>query len=239
MSQGNDSFRERWKKFIIRNRAQETAWAVIAIIAGILFLVMPGHMETVIGRIIGIFLMLAGIGSVVTGVRSVIPSDRYLCDAVGGLMILFGLIMMIDPQGILAVIMVLIAIFLFISAVQQIVRAMDLKDAGFDRWQISLLSGIISLLLGLLVMLHPFATVGIVAGISCLYFGITKLIVTSDISKKAKDVGDVIGDFVDDVNGDMFDSTASEEEDDVVDGTASGDDDNVIDSTATEEDEDN
>ena len=154
-------------------------------------------------------------------------------------MILFGLIMMIDPQGILAVIMVLIAIFLFISAVQQIVRAMDLKDAGFDRWQISLLSGIISLLLGLLVMLHPFATVGIVAGISCLYFGITKLIVTSDISKKAKDVGDVIGDFVDEVNGDMFDSTASEEEDDVVDGTASGDDDNVIDSTATEEDEDN
>ncbi|MGI6051065.1 MAG: HdeD family acid-resistance protein [Bilifractor sp.] len=210
MASGNGSFRDQWKRYMLRHKVQSVIASVIAIILGIMFIFWPNSTISVMLRIFAVFMILAGIEFLVSSGRAVTGMERNFTGVAGGLCLIFGLLILINPVFFLDFAMTLLGISLFVYAIEAIVGSGDMREAGLGGWQTTLASGIISLIIGILAIVHPFSTIGIIAGISCIYAGVTSLAMTRQVGRFERTVDD----FMDSADGDVIDSTATEEDED-------------------------
>lgn len=198
--------RDGWHGYLQRNKMRMTILAVIEIVIGVLFLVWPSDTEAVILRIFGAGLAAGGIFFLVGGSAAVLPMERYMSGVLGGINILFGILLLINPIGFIVFAMVIVGLILMVYGIMGIVSAFDIRSMGSGAWTGVLAAGIIALILGILAMAHPVNMIGIIAGIALLYVGVTMLIAVHRLS----DFGKSARDFMDDHNDDVIDTTGVE-----------------------------
>jgi len=198
--------RDEWHGYLQRNKMRMTILAVIEIVIGVLFLVWPSDTEAVILRIFGAGLAAGGIFFLVGGSAAVLPMERYMSGVLGGINILFGILLLINPIGFIVFAMVIVGLILMVYGIMGIVSAFDIRSMGSGAWTGVLAAGIIALILGILAMAHPVNMIGIIAGIALLYVGVTMLIAVHRLS----DFGKSARDFMDDHNDDVIDTTGVE-----------------------------
>ena len=198
--------RDGWHGYLQRNKMRMTILAVIEIVIGVLFLVWPSDTEAVILRIFGAGLAAGGIFFLVGGSAAVLPMERYMSGVLGGINILFGILLLINPIGFIVFAMVIVGLILMVYGIMGIVSAFDIRSMGSGAWTGVLAAGIIALILGILSMAHPVNMIGIIVGIALLYVGVTMLIAVHRLS----DFGKSARDFMDDHNDDVIDTTGVE-----------------------------
>lgn len=198
--------RDEWHGYLQRNKMRMTILAVIEIVIGVLFLVWPSDTEAVILRIFGAGLAAGGIFFLVGGSAAVLPMERYMSGVLGGINILFGILLLINPIGFIVFAMVIVGLILMVYGIMGIVSAFDIRSMGSGAWTGVLAAGIIALILGILAMAHPVNMIGIIVGIALLYVGVTMLIAVHRLS----DFGKSARDFMDDHNDDVIDTTGVE-----------------------------
>lgn len=198
--------RDEWHGYLQRNKMRMTILAVIEIVIGVLFLVWPSDTEAVILRIFGAGLAAGGIFFLVGGSAAVLPMERYMSGVLGGINILFGILLLINPIGFIVFAMVIVGLILMVYGIMGIVSAFDIRSMGSGAWTGVLAAGIIALILGILSMAHPVNMIGIIVGIALLYVGVTMLIAVHRLS----DFGKSARDFMDDHNDDVIDTTGVE-----------------------------
>lgn len=198
--------RDGWHGYLQRNKMRMTILAVIEIVIGVLFLVWPSDTEAVILRIFGAGLAAGGIFFLVGGSAAVLPMERYMSGVLGGINILFGILLLINPIGFIVFAMVIVGLILMVYGIMGIVSAFDIRSMGSGAWTGVLAAGIIALILGILAMAHPVNMIGIIVGIALLYVGVTMLIAVHRLS----DFGKSARDFMDDHNDDVIDTTGVE-----------------------------
>ncbi len=198
--------RDEWRGYLQRNKMRMTILAVIEIVIGVLFLVWPSDTEAVILRIFGAGLAAGGIFFLVGGSAAVLPMERYMSGVFGGINILFGILLLINPIGFIVFAMVIVGLILMVYGIMGIVSAFDIRSMGSGAWTGVLAAGIMALILGILAMAHPVNMIGIIAGIALLYVGVTMLIAVHRLS----DFGKSARDFMDDHNDDVIDTTGVE-----------------------------
>lgn len=198
--------RDGWHGYLQRNKMRMTILAVIEIVIGVLFLVWPSDTEAVILRIFGAGLAAGGIFFLVGGSAAVLPMERYMSGVFGGINILFGILLLINPIGFIVFAMVIVGLILMVYGIMGIVSAFDIRSMGSGAWTGVLAAGIIALILGILAMAHPVNMIGIIVGIALLYVGVTMLIAVHRLS----DFGKSARDFMDDHNDDVIDTTGVE-----------------------------
>lgn len=198
--------RDEWHGYLQRNKMRMTILAVIEIVIGVLFLVWPSDTEAVILRIFGAGLAAGGLFFLVGGSAAVLPMERYMSGVLGGINILFGILLLINPIGFIVFAMVIVGLILMVYGIIGIVSAFDIRSMGSGAWTGVLAAGIIALILGILAMAHPVNMIGIIVGIALLYVGVTMLIAVHRLS----DFGKSARDFMDDHNDDVIDTTGVE-----------------------------
>lgn len=125
---------------------------------GVCLLVWPGVSAAVICMILGVLAIVYG----------VVRLAGYFCDdlyrlafqfdlAVGILSILVGCVLLFRSDRVLSALPVVLGTFLLVDSVLRLQTAIDAKHFGMRKWWIILLAAVLGAVLGVLLILRPFA----------------------------------------------------------------------------------
>ena len=162
--------------------------AVAAIGIG-LVLVFGSNAPTAVVKIIAVFLMIAGVASLVYGLIKNKENGMYQVLIINAVLdILLGLLLFFNPQWVAGFIVSIIGIVLILfGALQLLVLAstMSLLGAGFS----SLILSICAIVGGAFLMFNPFSVkvMRIIAGFFLVLYGVSELISTWKVVRARKE----------------------------------------------------
>lgn len=161
-------------------------WLVTGIVLTIFGLVLlESPVVTTIASVFvfGWLLILGGLIHIVSAILDRHSHNFWLHLAISSLAIVFGLLMLLNPKVTLVTLTLLIAAFFFSNGIFRILGSLITRFKG---WGWYFVNGLISLLLGILIIIHWPASslwvIGLFIGIDFLFIGIS-LIITS-LSKR-------------------------------------------------------
>lgn len=151
---------------------------VIAILIGLAFLLRPSTSVVALVFLFGVYAFTSGLIAIVTAIRSAESHTSWLPLLFDGLIgVAVGLITFFWP-GITALsILYLIAIWAVLIGIFQIVEAFS-AFGGVAGTGLMLISGLLSIALGIIFFVHPFKGIAAmiwVLGIYALIFGVTQI----------------------------------------------------------------
>jgi uncharacterized membrane protein HdeD (DUF308 family) len=154
-------------------------FGIVEIIIGVLAITTPLMAGLAITMMVGILLLLAGLSRIIGAVKAASWGAGILGLLVGILALVGGIIMLARPGAGLAWITWLLSLYFFVVGLSGI--ALGLKLRPETGWGWRTFNGILSLLLGILIMRSwPFSgawAVGVLVGIHFLSSGWTMLVV--------------------------------------------------------------
>ena len=163
--------------------------AALCIVAGLVMLLWPVAVLDSVCYTLGGIAIASG---VIRMVRYFKQDHTYpvifQSDLIVGLFSLgLGIFMVTNPQTVVGMIPTLFAIVMIGFGIANILRSVDAKKAGFAQWGVLLALAIVSLLLGYVILLAPFATMSLTVAVigGCLiYEGVTDMIAVLLVGKR-------------------------------------------------------
>ncbi len=168
-----------------------TLSALLSVVIGILLIVYPETVVTVIARVIAIVLAVSGLALFVPQLLE--PVKNYLAIIVSLLVILIGVWMFFRPEMMASLIPIAIGVLLVVHGVQDITLGFEAKQNRADNWWSILLMAALNLILGILCICNAFGLVKvtmILIGIMLVYDGLTGIFIVHKVNKAARDVVD-------------------------------------------------
>lgn len=171
-------------------KVQEIGDAVALLICGLVLLLMPELTLVTIANVIGILVIMIGAFFLIGYfLRKELAAGNN--DLIKGLVIVcIGIFICVKSELVVSVLPVVLGIGVVLSGILKLQHAFDLKRMGFDTWVRIGLTAAVNIFIGLIVILNPFSTVAWLmrlVGIGFLFSGVTDLITTIYVSKKASE----------------------------------------------------
>ena len=140
------------------NRGNTVA-ALIFLVLGLFLIIFPEVSSSVLCYLVFAALLLDGLRHVICYFRGQ-PSEALAGYdlALGACEILLSLFVLIRSNVMLSLLPICLGAALVVSGVIRLQRAFDLHRAGFPAWRTVLILGAVVALLGLLMLINPFAT---------------------------------------------------------------------------------
>ena len=160
-------FSKKWKWMIFRG--------IISIIFGIVIVIYPFTAATMLAIFFGAYAFVDGIFAIVSIITSRAARAHfwsYLIEGIAG--IIAGIITFFLPEITLFGLVILISVWAFITGIFEIIAAIKLRKI-IDGEFLMIISGLLSVVFGVLVFLRPFAGMVVIIyliGIYAVMFGI-------------------------------------------------------------------
>lgn len=174
------------KKFFTKLKWENIIAAILAIVVGVLFIILPKDSADVLCLIAGILLIFAGSFTLVAYIFSGFFLGAHLL-IVGIMLILLGTFCLANPENIMEVLTVLFGLYIVIDGTTSIVDSVYCAKAKINGWGLLLVLAILSIGLGTAVMFSTFDTIMIFAGCSLIIDGVCDIIETIVFSHKIKE----------------------------------------------------
>lgn len=174
------------KKFFTKLKWENIIAAILAIVVGVLFIILPKDSADVLCLIAGILLIFAGSFTLVAYIFSGFFLGAHLL-IVGIMLILLGTFCLANPENIMEVLTVLFGLYIVIDGTTSIVDSVYCAKAKIKGWGLLLVLAILSIGLGTAVMFSTFDTIMIFAGCSLIIDGVCNIIETIVFSHKIKE----------------------------------------------------
>lgn len=174
------------KKFFTKLKWENIIAAILAIVVGVLFIILPKDSADVLCLIAGILLIFAGAFTLVAYIFSGFFLGAHLL-IVGIMLILLGTFCLANPENIMEVLTVLFGLYIVIDGATSIVDSVYCAKAKIKGWGLLLVLAILSIGLGTAVMFSTFDTIMIFAGCSLIIDGVCDIIETIVFSHKIKE----------------------------------------------------
>lgn len=174
------------KKFFTKLKWENIIAAILAIVVGVLFIILPKDSADVLCLIAGILLIFAGSFTLVAYIFSGFFLGAHLL-IVGIMLILLGTFCLANPENIMEVLTVLFGLYIVIDGTTSIVDSVYCAKAKIKGWGLLLVLSILSIGLGTAVMFSTFDTIMIFAGCSLIIDGVCDIIETIVFSHKIKE----------------------------------------------------
>lgn len=171
-------------------RINITVAALISIIIGLLLLIFPAQSISTIGKVIAIFIILAGLA--VVG-QMVMSGMNVMGIVVGAVIAIIGFWIFLSPAAILTIIPIAIGVMLVVHGVQDLSMAIETANAKADRAWISFILAVINIVLGFVCIANAFGFVNLafrIIGIMLIYDGLVDLGIVHKVRKSTKGVVD-------------------------------------------------
>ncbi len=167
-----------------------TTISVILLAVGIIFITVPALTVKTIGVIAGITMLVFGILKLAGGVSGdAYRAFRFDREA-GILMIIIGAIILLNPEGLMTFICVIIGISVLVDGICKIRTAMDSKTLGVKSWWVVLVFAVVTILVGITLVFDSARSAQLLTvflGISLASEGILNLITVFATAKIMKD----------------------------------------------------
>lgn len=144
--------------------------AGVALLLGIVLLVFPGFVAGSLVMIVGAAILLAGIASIVQFFRY--KNDTMLISGIIGTLV--GLILLFRPGFVLAYVMIVLALVLFIFAVEEIIKLAKMKA----KWSFFILPAVLAVL-GVVILCQPVSAMKLAVelfGIAVIVYAVSEFI---------------------------------------------------------------
>lgn len=155
---------------------------VILIFTGFIAIIMPSVIALTFELFLGILLLVSGIVQGVTCIKSKATWSFYLSPL---LCFIIALLMIFNPlKGAIAISMIL-AVFLIIEGIIELFISIQFRT--FKNWIFLLLSGIISVTLGIMILTNPklgILFLGVLIGLNLISYGISMLSISIGAKKE-------------------------------------------------------
>jgi len=141
---------------------------ILSIIIGGALLLWPGKTLTVVGFLIGLWMLFAGIMRFLIALFGGDTDGRWVILFVGIVGIVLGIVVMRNPTETVAIIVVIAAIFWIISGLVDIFQG--ISDDGMENRGWVIFGGVVAALAGAIVLLWPSASLLVLAVIAGVFF---------------------------------------------------------------------
>lgn len=132
--------------------------ALLTIIMGIVLLLLPNATNKVVGIIVGIIFLIEGINSVYKYFHREGAKLYNLNLIFGVLYALLGVVIILYPFTVVEFVTVCLGIYMIINGASKVNYALWLKKGNEESWLITLATGILIAIVGILVIFNPFAS---------------------------------------------------------------------------------
>jgi uncharacterized membrane protein HdeD (DUF308 family) len=141
---------------------------IVAILIGAALLFWPGKTLTVVGFLVGFWMLFFGIMRFLIALFGGDTDGRWVLMIVGVVGIALGIVVMRNPSETIAVIILIAAIFWIVSGLVDIFRGIGDGDMENRGWVIA--GGALAVAAGAVVLLWPAASVLVLAIIAGVFF---------------------------------------------------------------------
>lgn len=149
---------------------------ILAILA--LFLIFrPEASITIVMRIIAIILLITGIVHVISYFSSSKEFKSISIELIEGIIsIILGIIILVNPIAITSLLPIIIGCWILIQSIFRMQIAFNLKAADSSNWKVVLLLSILNLILGIVILFNPFASLVAITTICGIMLLVTEII---------------------------------------------------------------
>ena len=177
-------------RFIKRAKAAYISTCAAIAVIGLILILFPEISMLAVCYILGIAAIVFGIVKI-TGYFSADPYGlAFQFDfAFGVIAILLGLVVIIHPGNIMALVPVIMGIYFMIDGIMKIQTAVDAERFGVRSWWLILVSAIVTGGIGILLLVNPFESavaLTVLLGITLLADGISNIWIAAYTVKAIK-----------------------------------------------------
>jgi len=167
--------------------------AIATVIVGLVLLFMPKASNKAVGIITGIIFIIAGVNSVYKYFHRDGAKLYSLNLMFGILYAVLGTVIIIYPFTVVEFVTVCLGIYMIINGASKVNYGIWLKKGNEDAWLITLVSGIILLITGILVIFNPFVTLTLtkLCGAFLIITGVLDFMDTILFKKRSKEIMEI------------------------------------------------
>lgn len=177
-------------------KANYTLSAVICVIIGVVLIIWPGTSTQIVCRVLGGVLIAYGIIQIILYLfareRTLYLQGMLLLGIVFSVL---GAWILVKPEAVIAAVPIIMGIIIIMHGLHNAIQAIDLKKMSYDKWWIALLFGILTIVLGAVLVYNPFSVVNTVVrviGAFLVYDGLSDMWIISRIFKTRKNAQKII-----------------------------------------------
>ena len=163
-----------YSNFKPKSKKEKIISAVLYIVFGVLFIIIPGIIAKSFTTFIGIALLAFGLYKLTFSLMNRVGYG-YISSA---LLLILGLVIILNHSAASNVILLLIGFSVTFMGINKLVYSFMLKNT-YKYWYVNTIIGALILALGLVMCFNPFSTMNvfiIILGVALTIYGITKLI---------------------------------------------------------------
>ena len=182
----------------IENMYKRMIWysigtALITIITGIVLLLVPELSGKVLGIIVGIIFLIEGINSIYKYFHREGAKLYNLNLVFGVIYAVLGVAIILVPSSVVEFITVCLGIYMIVNGASKVNYALWLKRGNEDSWLITLATGILVAIVGVLVIFNPFASLTLtkLAGAFLIITGILDFMDTILFKNRSKEIMEI------------------------------------------------
>lgn len=163
---------------------------ILFILLGTWMLTTPAESFKTFSIIIGLIVALSGLSEVIASIYYRKKHEEWAWNTFGGLLdLLIGVLILFDPEVFLIIVTLIISLSLLFAAVVLIRSSITSNREGRSSWPWKLAFGILILLLGIVLILHPqvlAVTMMFWMGISFISLGIVRIFMAFQLHSMLK-----------------------------------------------------
>lgn len=177
-------------EFLKELKVNYTASALACVVLGLVLLIWPGTTTQIVCMMLGIVLLVYGVIQIILYLISKERSIASQGMMVFGIIVsVIGIWILVKPEMIIMAVPVIVGILIVIHGLHNVVRAIALKKEGYEGWWIACLMGVLTTVLGGVLIYNPFTVVDTIVrliGIFLIYDGLSDIWIISRVFKVKK-----------------------------------------------------
>lgn len=169
--------------------------SILTVIIGLILVLNPVNATVFICRTVGIILLATGLfitGSYFLNIGQNVGGSSLIA---GLIELALGIWISLRPDSFVQFLTVILGFIMLVHSFVMLQSAIEIKLFGIKRWWLLLITALLTLILGMIIIISPFATIAVtmtIAGISLIADGIIGIVVTVLISRAEKMINEAI-----------------------------------------------
>ena len=142
--------------FPLRSAAKEikmsfTLTAVVDLVLGCIMLFAPAHVTQLLCMLVGAGITIYGLSFIFS--RGTVAYSFELL--IGICATAFGVFSLVNPNFLSKFLFIVLGLLIMVSSICGVKRAFTLKNYGFERWFLMLISAVVTLVLAITIVIYP------------------------------------------------------------------------------------
>lgn len=153
--------------------------SILYILLGLVLFIYPEMSLKLVCNIIGVIILIYGGIKILSYFRNKDTGFFRFDLIIGIIFAVIGGFLLLRPDIIISILPVTIGVYVLFDSLTNLRQALDLKDAGYDKWWSMLVLAVIMIVLGLIMIFNPFGTVALMVmfmGGIFLFRGISNIV---------------------------------------------------------------